>query len=95
MTGMARSSAGLTDRQRRLLYRAWHRGMRETDLIFGEFADSEISALPETELDQFEQLLDQADGDLLSWITGAAPVPAEFDTGLFAKIRSYRPRSAR
>jgi len=32
-------------RRRRLLFRAWHRGMRELDLIMGRFADSAIGQL--------------------------------------------------
>ena len=40
MTGTTRSSAGLDERRRRLLYRSWHRGTREMDLIMGRFADA-------------------------------------------------------
>ncbi len=39
MTGSRLSSAELDTRRRRLLFRSWHRGMRETDLILGTFAD--------------------------------------------------------
>ena len=35
----------LDARRRKLLFRSWHRGMRETDLILGQFADAEIAAL--------------------------------------------------
>lgn len=94
MTGMTRSSAGLSSRQRKALYRAWHRGMRETDLILGSFADREISALDETELAQFEQLLDQTDADILKWATGEAPVPAAIDTPLFGRLAMHRPDPA-
>ena len=39
MTGSSRSSDGLDPRRRRLLFRSWHRGTREADLIMGRFAD--------------------------------------------------------
>ena len=42
MTGTARSSEGLDPRRRKLLFRAWHRGMREMDLIMGGFADARV-----------------------------------------------------
>jgi antitoxin CptB len=42
MTGTIRSSDGLDVRRRRILFRAWHRGMREMDLIMGRFADAVI-----------------------------------------------------
>src|SRR5262249_26469775 len=35
MTGTTLSSDGLDLRRRKLLFHAWHRGMRETDLILG------------------------------------------------------------
>ena len=31
---------GLDARRRRLLFRSWHRGIREMDLIMGRFADA-------------------------------------------------------
>ena len=32
-------------RRKRLRFRAWHRGIREADLILGPFADAHIDAL--------------------------------------------------
>ena len=40
MTGSTRSSDGLDTRRRRLLFRAWHRGIKEMDLIMGRFSDA-------------------------------------------------------
>ena len=42
MSGTTRTSADLDVRRRQILYRSWHRGMREMDLIMGRFADAEI-----------------------------------------------------
>src|SRR6267154_101470 len=50
MTGSTRSSEGLDVRRRRLLFRAWHRGMREMDLIMGRFADHAVEGLADAEL---------------------------------------------
>ncbi len=58
MTGSTRSSEGLDVRRRKLLFRAWHRGTREMDLILGRFADAAIADLSEAEIDDFERLLD-------------------------------------
>ncbi|WP_238183519.1 succinate dehydrogenase assembly factor 2, partial [Methylobacterium trifolii] len=57
MSGTTRTSADLDPRRRRILFRAWHRGIREMDLIMGRFADAEIGTLSEAELDQFEALI--------------------------------------
>jgi antitoxin CptB len=93
MIGSDLSSAGLDARRRRILFRAWRRGLREMDLVMGHFADAELPSMPAAELDQFERLLDAPDPSVLAWITGEEPVPAEYDTPLFARLRAA-PREA-
>ncbi len=92
MTGTSRSSDGLDAHRRKLLYRAWHRGLRETDLIMGRFADATIEQLAAAELVQFEQLMEVPDRELLAWITGEADVPADYDTALFRRLREFNRR---
>jgi antitoxin CptB len=89
MTGSTRSSEGLDERRRRLLYRAWHRGTKEMDLIMGPFADATIADLSDAELTEFETLNDLPDPDLYAWVSGDVPVPPEFDTGLMRKLRAF------
>lgn len=91
MTGLTRSSADLTPRRRRILYRCWHRGIREMDLVFGQFAEEQIGMLSEADLDEFEAIMGEDDHDLHAWITGANPLPVHLQTPLFARIASYRP----
>ena len=89
MTGTTRSSNGLDDRRKRLLFRCWHRGTREMDLILGRFADAEIGNLSEDELTQLEALLEEADPDLYAAITGDKVLPAEVIGPLFARIKAF------
>lgn len=89
MSGSTRTSADLDPRRRKLLFRAWHRGMRETDLIMGRFADAEIGTLSESELDEFERLIEVLDRDLLSWITGEAEVPENYDSAVFRQLKAF------
>jgi antitoxin CptB len=89
MTGTTISSDGLDPRRRKVLFRSWHRGTREADLIMGRFADANIAAFSDTELDQFEHLLDALETDLLSWMTGVAEVPADHDTPMFRRVREF------
>jgi antitoxin CptB len=89
VTGTTRSSEGLDARRRRLLFRAWHRGTREMDLIMGRFADAMIAELSEAELDAFERLAEQPEPDVYAWITGDRPVPPEQDTAVFQKLRNF------
>ena len=94
MTGSTRSSDGLDLRRRKLLFRSWHRGMREMDLVMGKFADAEISRLSEAELDEYERLVELPDGELLDWITGEQEVPADYDGALLRRLRAFHQKSS-
>jgi antitoxin CptB len=89
VTGSTRSSEGLDARRRRLLFRSWHRGIREMDLILGRFADAHIDELSDAELDEYERLIESPDPDLLNWVTGASATPATYDTAIFRRIRDF------
>ena len=89
MTGSTLSSDGLDARRRRLLFRSWHRGTREADLIMGRFADAHIAQLSDSELDQYEHLLEALETDLLAWLTGGLAVPPEHDTAMFRRVRDF------
>lgn len=89
MTGTTRSSNGLDDRRKRLLFRCWHRGTREMDLILGRFADAEIANLSEPELTELETLLAVNDPDLYAAITGDKVLPADATGALFDRIKAY------
>ncbi len=91
MTGLTRSSADLSPRRRRILYRCWHRGIREMDLVFGQFAEDQLAGLSEPELDEFEAIMGEDDHDLNAWITGARELPEKLRTPLFARLAAYRP----
>ena len=79
----------LDDRLKRILYRARHRGMQETDRLLGGFAERRIRELSPVQLDRFEELLDQPDNDLFAWITGKRPAPGAFDHDVLAALQSF------
>jgi antitoxin CptB len=89
MSGSQISSAGLDARRRRALFRSWHRGMREMDLIMGRFADAQMGRLSEAELVAFEALLEAQDQDVFSWFTGEVKPPPEHDTELLRKVLAF------
>ncbi|MFL6818539.1 MAG: succinate dehydrogenase assembly factor 2 [Bradyrhizobium sp.] len=89
MTGSTRSSDGLDDRRKRLLFRCWHRGTREMDLILGRFADAEIANLSDDELTEFESLMDAPDPDLYAALTGNMPPAPEYSSAVFERIKSF------
>jgi antitoxin CptB len=90
MTGSTRSSDGLDDRRKRLLFRCWHRGTREMDLILGRFADAEIAGLTDAELAQLEHLIEVPDPDLYAALTGDKPLAPEYASALYDRIKAFR-----
>lgn len=76
-------------RRRRILFRAWHRGMRELDLIMGRFADRRLTSLSDSELDDLEHLMDVPDRDVLAWLTGEFATPHNYDTPVFRKLKAF------
>jgi antitoxin CptB len=89
MTGTTRTSDGLDVRRRKLLFRAWHRGIREMDLIMGRFADAQIDGLTPAEMDEFERLIGLPDPVLYAWISGDEPTPPEYDSSLFRRMATF------
>lgn len=78
-------------RTKRILVRAWRRGIREMDLILGPFADRHVAAMSSEEIDQFEALLDVPDQDIYDWLMGRSPVPADYDTPMMARLKAFDP----
>jgi antitoxin CptB len=66
-------------RRKRLRYRAWHRGTKEMDLILGPFADANVDAYGEAELDRLEALMDEEDPPLLKWVMRQEEPPRHVD----------------
>jgi antitoxin CptB len=87
-----RSSAGLDMRRRKLLFRAWRRGVREMDLMVGRFADAYIGSLDAAGLDDFERLIEVPDAVLYAWVVGTEDVPASYDTAVLTKLKMFHMR---
>ena len=64
-------------RRKKLLFRAWHRGTREADLLLGPFADRHLDGFDAGQLERFEALLERRDDEIYDWVAGLAePDPA-------------------
>jgi antitoxin CptB len=85
MSGTALSSQGLDLRRRKLLFRSWHRGTKEMDLVMGRFVDAVLMDLDDAELSELEGWIDLPDPQLYAWVIGEEDIPSEFDTALFRR----------
>ena len=79
----------LSVRKKRLQYRCWHRGSREADLLLGRFADKNLPIFGETDLNQFEALLNEADPDIWDWVVGRKPIPAMLDHDIMERLKIF------
>jgi antitoxin CptB len=87
-------AAPLDNRRKRLLFRSWHRGTKEADLLMGSFAEAKIAAFSEAELAEYEALVETDDATLLDWLTGRAVPPPEALSAVLRQLLDfrYRPR---
>ncbi len=58
--------------------------------MLGGYADTRIGAMSETELDQFERVLEIPTPDLLSWLMGERPVPPEHNSPVMRQVLGFR-----
>jgi antitoxin CptB len=82
-------------RRKRVLFRSTHRGMKEMDILLGDFARQYAPGLDIVQTGRFEDLLEQGDNDLYDWITGRAAVPAPFDHDLMRMLRAFHSTAPR
>lgn len=59
------------------------------DLVLGPFADAQMASLRDVELDEIERWLDVPDQQIFAWVNGMEPVPLEYDTPLFLRLRNF------
>jgi antitoxin CptB len=86
----------LDRRRKRLLFRSWHRGTKEADLLVGSFAECHLPRLDEAQLERYEALLEADDASLVDWITGRTAPPPERDDDVLRLLmkHKYTARSA-
>jgi len=73
-------------RRRRILFRATHRGTRETDILIGGFVLAGLYGFSPGELDQIEEVMELPDVDLAEWLTGRQPIPSASDSPMLRRI---------
>ena len=81
----------LEKKRKQLKYRSWHRGMREVDLILGNFADQNLHLFTEDQLHQFEAVLEVEDPVLFGWISRQSLPPEAVKSPVLQMILNFKP----
>lgn len=78
------------NKRKRLIFRSWHRGTREMDLLMGSFADRNIPDFSEEDLAQYDEILNHSDPDLYSWICGQEAPPANYMNPVLERLLCHK-----
>jgi antitoxin CptB len=76
-------------KRKRLIFRSWHRGTREIDLLLGKFAEAHIPQFDEAQLAAYDRFLNNSDPDIFNWITGQEPVPPAEDNAVVGLLLKF------
>ncbi|MDV7340311.1 succinate dehydrogenase assembly factor 2 [Terasakiella sp. A23] len=74
-------------RLKRLHHKCKYMGVHENDVIFARFSERYLDDLTAEELDLFEDLLDENDWDIFTWITAKRDVPEKHQNSVMGKLR--------
>ena len=77
-------------RRKRLIFRSWHRGTKEMDMLLGQFADAHLHHFTAQQLDQYERILKNSDPDLYNWISGNEPLPPAESSAVMTQLFQNR-----
>lgn len=82
-------------RRKRLIFRSWHRGTREADLMLGRFADQYLERFSAAELDLYEDLIGYSDPDIYGWLSDREPIPEPLRNPVTLLLKSFTSRQLR
>ena len=75
-------------RLKRLRFRAWHRGIREADMLVGGYFDRWHAAWNAAETDWFEALLEEQDVDIIAWAMGTVAAPERWHGLMMTRLQT-------
>lgn len=76
-------------KRKQLIFRSWHRGTREIDLLLGRFADTCLPTFNEEQLALYDRFLKNSDPDIYNWITEQEPVPPAEDNAVVRLMLAF------
>ena len=77
-------------RRKKLIFQSQHCGIKENDILLGQFATEHIEEFSDQQLDLFEALLAENDHDIYGWITGQETLPPHIDNDVMTAIIKFK-----
>lgn len=84
---MTKNETEIENWRKRLIFRSDHRGIKEMDIIMGNFARENVWDFTEAQLQAYDDLLQENDPNLYNWIIGKEEPPENIAGEMFEKIR--------
>ncbi|QCB61635.1 succinate dehydrogenase assembly factor 2 [Wolbachia endosymbiont of Brugia malayi] len=75
--------------RRKLIYRSWHRGCKETDILLGYFALNYLDKFSLNELIEYEKIVDLDDYELYCYITCKTNLPSNLSSDIVNLITHF------
>ncbi|BEP32076.1 MAG: succinate dehydrogenase assembly factor 2 [Wolbachia endosymbiont of Drosophila biauraria] len=75
--------------RRKLIYRSWHRGCKETDILLGHFALKYLDKFSLSELIEYEKIVDLDDYELYCYITRKKNLPPGLNSQIVNLIACF------
>ncbi|MBA8757323.1 MULTISPECIES: FAD assembly factor SdhE [Wolbachia] len=75
--------------RRKLIYRSWHRGCKETDILLGHFALKYLDKFSLSELIEYEKIVDLDDYELYCYITRKTNLPPSLNSQIVNLIACF------
>jgi antitoxin CptB len=72
--------------RRKLYFRSNHRGIKEMDIIFTKFAETVLPDLPDSDVEEYQRILELPDDKLFAWATRRETVPEEERSPLLDRL---------
>lgn len=93
---MSDEEARLAIRRKKMLYRSQYTGTKETDILLTRFAEKHLPDFDDRLMDLYQHMMEAGDPEILAWVMGRRPVPAEYDnevTQMLMRFKFYQSAS--
>ncbi len=76
--------------QRKIIWRASHRGLKELDILLGAYARERVPTMSDGDLRDLELLLAVSDNEIYDWLVRGEPVPEGYRNAVLEDLLAYR-----